>query len=145
MFLDLNMQGLFLWNYESVTHIINFCSEWNSQSQVSKRACVNSDKAIRYWPDWPSLMWLLLYLETVGGIKVQLIWEICHSPFIGHCCLRHDWTFGQLEEPVSARSIADVTCKTKSWLNCTAELKSSLVMKSKCYLLVPVFAWSSLL
>lgn len=57
------------------------------------------------------------YLETVGGIKVQLVWEVSQSSFIGHCCLRHDWAFGQLKHPVGGRSIVDVTCKTNSGLS----------------------------
>ena len=61
---------------------------------------------------------LVKYLETVWWIQVQLIWEISHSSFIGHCCLRHGWTFGQLEEPVGPWSVADITCETKSWLSC---------------------------
>lgn len=77
-----------------------------------------------------SLMWLLLYLETVEGVKVQLIWEICQRSFIGHRCLRHDGTFGQLKHPVSARSIADVTCKVKRRLR----KWPSQVIKGQCRL-----------
>lgn len=47
-------------------------------------------------------MWLLFYLETVDGVKVQLIWEICQGSFVGYCCLRHGRTFGKLKHPVSA-------------------------------------------
>lgn len=82
-------------------------------------------------------MWLLLYLETVEGVKVQLIWEICQRSFIGHRCLRHDGTFGQLKHPVSARSIADVTCKVKRRLRkCPSH-----VIKGQCRLFSTCFGF----
>ncbi len=100
-----------MWNQKSATHR-DFSSYWNNRPQASTSTCVTNDEAV-------SLMLLLLYLERVRRIKVQLIWEICHSSFIGHCCLRNGWSFGQLKEPESARNIADVTCKKiKSWLSC---------------------------
>lgn len=85
--------------------------------QVIKYSCVNTDKALS-----TGLMWVLSYLETVGGIKVQLVWEVSHCSFIGHRCLRHDWTFGQLKHPVGGRSIVDVTCKTNSGLSCGVKI-----------------------
>ena len=87
-------------------------------------------------------MRLLLYLETVWGIKVQLIWEICHSSFIGDCCPGHHCTLGQLKEAVRARSVADVTCKIQNWLNYRLKCICKSLKVSAAFLL-PAFALSS--
>lgn len=74
----------------------------------------------------------------MGGIKVQLIWEFCQRPFIGHSSVWHCWTFGQLEEPVSAWSITDVAYKMKSSLSC--EIRVNAVWKRASFYLLLLWA-----
>lgn len=63
----------------------------------------------------------------MDGVKVQLIWEICQSSFVGYCCLRHGGTFGKLKHPVCTWGIADVPCKVQSglrrWCSCSCQWK----------------------
>lgn len=70
----------------------------------------------------------LFHLERVERVKVQLIWKLCHSSLVGYSCSMPGSGFGQLEHPVSARSISDVTWRFYSGVrNCSSQcLKKSV-------------------
>lgn len=55
----------------------------------------------------------LLHLKRVDRVKVQLIWELCHSPLVGNSCPVFASALGQLKHSISARGISDVTCKVR--------------------------------
>lgn len=128
-----------------------FLLHWNSKSWSIKTSYLNMIQQFCSGPI--GFIWLLSYLKTVGGVKLQLVRQIYHSAFVGHHRLVHDWAFWQLKHPVSARSITDATCTENSRFNYIMKLsftcnQRSMLSYNTCFCFELLFvdhnaAWSN--